>query len=400
MAIFKIKAKDAQGKFVNEVLEAETQKELIDTLHRRGLVVMGIEEQRSARKSRFRRRIKADELVVFSRQLATMVNAGLPLMEGLRTLYEQVENNNFRQVVAGVVDQVEGGSSFADAIAMYPRVFGAFFINMVRAGEASGQLSEILDRIADYLESISSLRRKIKMAMMYPAIVSIMAGLITMILFLKVIPIFEGIYADFDAALPLPTQVLIMLSKYFRKYFVYIVIIMVVGLFLLARYKRTEPGKKLYDRLIFKLPVFGNLLKKVAISRFTRTLSTLVASGVPILHAFEIVKEVSGNKMVEQAVASASDRIREGKSIEEPLRQSGIFPPLVTKMISVGEKSGRLDEMLNKISVYYDEQVTAVVAGLTSIIEPILIAFLGIVVGGIVLSMFLPIFRLSSIVGG
>ena len=400
MATFKIKAKDKQGKLISEVLEAETQKDLIDTLHRRGLVVMGIEEQRSVRKSKSHRRlrVKADELVIFSRQLATMVNAGLPLIEGLRTLYEQIENDNFRQVIAGVINQVEGGSAFADAITRYPGVFGAFFVNMVRAGEASGKLSEILDRVADHLESVSSLKRKIKMAMMYPAVVSIMSGLITLVLFLKVIPIFEDIYVDFDAALPLPTQVLIMLSKCFRQYFILITIIAVIGFFLLARYKKTERGKRMHDRLMFKLPVFGNLFKKVAISRFASTLSTLTASGVPILRAFEIVKEVSGNKMVEEAVASAGDRIQEGKSIEEPLRQSGIFPPLVTKMISVGEKSGRLDDMLRKISIYYDEQVTAVVAGLTSIIEPLLIAFLGIVVGGIVLAMFLPIFRLSAIV--
>lgn len=400
MPTYKIRAKDTHSNLITETIEAETQKEVIDILHRRGLIVMGVSEVRIKDKGKSsRKKVKADELVVFSRQLSTMVNAGIPLIDGLRILYDQAEHYGFRQVIAGIVNHVEGGGSFADSIAKYPNVFGAFFINMVRAGEASGKLSEILTRVADYLESINSLRHKIRMAMIYPIMVSVMAGLITLVLFLKVIPIFEGIFADFGAKLPVPTQILILLSKWLRHWFFIIVAFVVIGLVLLGRFKKTNRGRIIYDRVKFKIPIFGGLFRKVAISRFSRTLGTLVESGVPILGALEIVKEVSGNKLIESSVSDAIERIREGKSIEEPLRKSGVFPPMVTKMISVGEKSGRLDDMLRKVSAYYDEQVATVIAGLTNLIEPLLIAFLGVVVGGIVFSMFLPIFRLSAIVG-
>jgi type IV pilus assembly protein PilC len=399
MPIFKIKAKDGKGSLIAETLEADTQRDVIDILHRRGLIVIGIELARArGGKTRLTGKVKAEDLVVFSRQLSTMVNAGLPLIDGLRTLSEQIERETFRRIIDGVVSQIEGGSSFADSIARYPQVFGSFFINMARAGEASGKLAEILRRIADYLESINSLKHKIKMAMMYPTIVSIMAGLITIILFLKVIPVFEGIFADFGADLPLPTKILIGISKWMREYFFSIVIGFIISVIFLVKFKKTEKGRGIYDRLTFKLPIFGDLFKKVAISKFCKTLGTLVQSGVPILTALEIVKEVAGNKLVEKAVIDATEKIKEGKTIEDPLKQSGIFPAMVTKMINIGEKSGKLEEMLNKVSEYYDEQVASVVAGLTSLIEPLLIAFLGIVVGGIVISMFLPIFKLATVV--
>lgn len=399
MPTYKIKAKDSRSNLVVETLEADTQREIIDILHRRGLTVVGIEQSKNFGKTKTSsKKIKADELVIFSRQLSTMVNAGLPLIDGLRTLYEQIEHDNFRSIIAGVIGNVEGGSSFTDAIAKYPSVFGSFFINMVRAGEASGKLAEILVRIADYLENINALKHKIRMAMVYPIMVSVMAGLITLVLFLKVIPVFEGIFADFGAKLPLPTQILISLSKWFRSSFLIIVVVFIISVILFIRFKKTKSGKEIYDKLQFRLPIFGDLFKKVAISKFAKTLGTLVESGVPILNALEIVKDVAGNTLIEKAILNSAERIREGKSIEEPLRQSGVFPAMVTKMISVGEKSGRLEEMLDKVSVYYDEQVTAVISGLTSLIEPLLIAFLGIVVGGIVFCMFLPIFKLSAIV--
>lgn len=401
MPIFRIRAKDTHSNLITETLEAATQREIIDTFHRRGLVVVGIEELKSrSRKARSGARVKPVELVLFSRQLATMVNAGLPLIDGLRTIYEQIDHHAFKQVVRGVIGQIEGGNSFADSIAKYPKVFESFFVNMVHAGEMSGQLAEILNRVADYLESVNALRRKIRMAMVYPAIVTAMAGLITLILLIKVIPVFEGIFADFGADLPLPTKVLIAISKWLRTWLVMVVICSIFAVILLIRFKRTAHGSMLFDRVMFKLPLFGDLFKKVAISKFCKTLGTLVQSGVPILGALDIVKEVAGNKIVEKAVLVASERIREGKSIEEPLRQSGVFPTMVTKMISVGEKSGRLEEMLNKVSQYYDEQVASIISGLTSLIEPLLIAFLGIVVGGIVFSIFLPIFKLSTIVSG
>ena len=282
---------------------------------------------------------------------------------------------------------------------LFTRLFGSFFINMVRAGEASGELAEILIRIADYLESVNSLRRKVKMAMIYPSIISIMAVLITLVLLLKVIPIFEDIYNDLGATLPLPTQVLILISTILRRWFLLIIAGVVVGLVFLGRFKKTERGREIFDRVKLKIPIFGQLFHKVAISRFSRTLGTLIKSGVPILGSLDIVKQVSGNKMIESALDVAAERIREGKSIEDPLSKSGVFPPMVVKMVAVGEKSGRLEEMLEKVSAYYDEQVSTMVAGLASLIEPLLIALLGVVIGGIVMCMFLPIFRLSSIIG-
>jgi len=399
MPSYKIKAKNNKGGLITETIEADTQRDVIDVLHRRGLIVIGIEEQKiKGKRSSARGKVKAEDLVIFSRQLSTMVNAGLPLIDGLRTLSEQIEREVFKRIIMNVVSYVESGSSFADAIAKYPNIFGSFFINMVRAGEASGKLAEILSRVADYLESINALKHKIKMAMMYPSIVSIMAGLITMVLFLKVIPVFEGIFADFGSELPLPTKILIMMSQWMREYFIVITIAFVIFIVLFVRFKKTEAGRALYDRFTFRMPLFGELFKKVAISKFCKTLGTLVQSGVSILTALDIVKDVAENKLVEKAISTAAERIKEGKSIEEPLRESGIFPAMVTKMISVGEKSGKLEDMLNKVSEYYDEQVASIVSGLTSLIEPLLIAFLGIVVGGIVLSMFLPIFKLTTIV--
>ncbi len=400
MLKFNFKAKDTHGKMIADSMEAENQREVITALRRRGLVVVSIEQLKSkGRKRRSSRKVRIGELAIFARQLSTMVNAGLPLLDSLRTLYDQIENPGFQNVVSDVVSQVESGNSFAEAITTHPKIFGSFFINMVRAGEASGELAEILIRIADYLESVNSLRRKVKMAMIYPSIISIMAVLITLVLLLKVIPIFEDIYNDLGATLPLPTQVLILISTILRRWFLLIIAGVVVGLVFLGRFKKTERGREIFDRVKLKIPIFGQLFHKVAISRFSRTLGTLIKSGVPILGSLDIVKQVSGNKMIESALDVAAERIREGKSIEDPLSKSGVFPPMVVKMVAVGEKSGRLEEMLEKVSAYYDEQVSTMVAGLASLIEPLLIALLGVVIGGIVMCMFLPIFRLSSIIG-
>lgn len=399
MGKYKVKAKDQRSAFISDTIEAQNQREVIDILHRRGLTVLGIEEIREkTRRSFMDKKVRISELSIFGRQLATMVNAGLPLIDALRVLQDQVEHIGFKKVILDIVQKVEGGNSFTDAIASHPRIFGSFFINMVRAGEASGKLAEILIRIADYLESVSSLRRKVVMAMLYPGIISVMTVLITLVLFLKVIPVFETIYIDFGGQLPMPTQILITASKLLRQWFWIVLIFTVVFFVVLFKFKKTAKGRAIFDKLQLKIPIFGTLFHKVAISRFSKTLGTLIKSGVPIISALEIVKEVAGNKQIEDAVIVATDRIREGKSIEEPLHESGIFPKMVVKMIAVGEKSGRLDEMLEKVSDYYDEQVATMVAGLANLIEPLLIAFLGVVVGGIVLCMFLPIFRLSTII--
>lgn len=401
MPKYKYKAKDPQGNFVTDSIEAENQRDVVSAVRKRGLTVVSIDTGKTAprRIGGRRKRVKFDELAIFARQLSTMVNAGLPLIEGLRTLYEQIENAGFKEVIIDLVIQVEGGKSFTEALMSYPKIFGSFFINMVRAGEASGQLSEILLRVADYLESVASFRRRLRMAMVYPAMISAMALVITLVLLLKVIPVFQDIYLDFDAELPIPTKALIAVSHWLRRWFVAYILGNIGFIVLLKKFKNTEKGRRIFDRISLKLPVMGDLLKKVAIARFSKTLGTLLASGVPILQALDIVKEVSGNSVIEDAIGNAKGLIKEGKSIEEPLRKSGVFPIMVTKMISVGEKSGRIEEMLNKVSDYYEEQVSAMVSGLSSLLEPLLIIMLGIVVGGIVFSMFLPIFKMSTLIG-
>jgi len=289
-------------------------------------------------------------------------------------------------------------ASFSEALGGHPKVFSSLFVNMSRAGEASGTLAEILDRIAGYMEASLALKRKVKSAMIYPVLVSSMAVIITSVLLLKVIPVFGKIYDSFGAALPTPTQMLLNFSGMLRAYFPFIVGALVAGIFLLRKYIKTDGGRMRFDRFKLTLPIFGPIFRKVAVSRFSRTLSVLVKSGVPILSALDIVAKTAGNKLVEKAVNDAMEQIKQGENIAQPLAASEVFPPMVTKMIAVGEESGKLEVMLSKIADFYDSQVDAAVNGLTSMIEPLLIAFLGIVVGGIVICMFLPIFRLSSIV--
>jgi len=399
MPKYSIKAKDSHSNYITDILEANTQRNVIDILHRRGLAVLEIKELKVKVKPS-KEKVKSSDLCIFSRQLATMVSAGLPLVDAMRALEDQTERHHFNYVIADVVRQIEGGSSFTDSISSHPQVFGSFFINMARAGEASGDLAEVLLRIADYLESVDSIKRKVRGAMIYPVIISIVTIIITSILLLKVIPVFKGIFASFGANLPVPTRIVVAFSDWFRHWFWIILIAAAIAAIVLQKYKKTASGRMLYDRIKLKVPVLGDLFHKVAISRFTKSLGILLKSGVSILESFEIVKKISGNVLIEKAIEKASESIKEGKSIEEPLRKSAIFPSMVVKMIAVGEKSGSLELMLDKISSYYDEQVTAMINAMASLIEPLLIVFLGVVVGGIVFSMYLPIFRLSAIIGG
>jgi type IV pilus assembly protein PilC len=345
-----------------------------------------------------KKKISTDDLVIFSRQLATMVDAGIPLVGALDILGDQVENKAFGEIISKMRSDVETGSSLSDALAKHKKVFSPLFINMVKAGESSGMLDEILDRLALYLEKTSSLQKKVVSALIYPAVVSAMAAGITLLLLLKVIPVFKEIFSGFGAELPRPTAILIAISDGLQKYFPIVVIIVVAAVILMSRYLKTEKGRLRYDSMLLKLPIFGTLFTKVAISKFTRTLSTLIKSGVPILNCLEIVGKTSGNKAVEVAVETVRSNVREGESIAEPLARSKIFPSMVVRMVSVGEQSGELEKMLSKIADFYDEQVDTAVSGLTSLIEPLIIAFLGIVIGTIVICMFLPIFKLTQVV--
>jgi len=399
VAFFQYSAKDQAGRDITSTIQAENERSVVTTLRKRGLIVLDVsKEVGSAAPKKGRRKVKGADLVVFTRQLATMVDAGLPLVQALDTLAGQAENPSLKVVLEDIVKSIEEGADFSEAISAHPKVFSSLFVNMARAGEASGTLSEILERVAAYMEATLALKRKVKSAMIYPSLVCGMALIITTVLLLKVIPVFGGIYADFGAALPMPTQMLLNFSDFLRAYFPFAVAALVVGIVLARKYAKTESGALRFDRFKFNAPVFGPIFRKVAVSRFTRTLSVLVKSGVPILSALEIVARTAGNKLVERAVNSAMDEIKKGENIAGPLAASQVFPPMVTKMIAVGEETGKLEVMLSKVSDFYDSQVDAAVSGLTSMIEPLLIAFMGIVVGGIVICMFLPIFKLSEVV--
>lgn len=403
MPAFKYIAKDPESKTITGTLDAQDQAAAIDIIRKKDLTlisILGASAGSSFGKMMgLRKKIKLDDMVVFSRQLATMVDAGIPLVGALDILQEQSDNKAFGEVIARVRNDVETGSSLSDALARHRNVFSPLFVNMVKAGESSGMLDEIMDRLAEYLEKTSALNKKVKSALIYPAIVTVMAMGITLLLLLKVIPVFKTIFADFGAALPKPTLVLLSISDFLRKYIFFMIVAAVAAAMAIGRYLRTERGELQKDRFLLGMPVFGTLFRKVAIGKFTRTLSTLIKSGVPILAAFEIVGKTSGNKMVEMAVENVRKSVGEGENISEPLAKSGVFPPMVTRMVSIGEHTGQLEKMLSKIADFYDQQVDAAVSGLTSLIEPLIIAFLGIVIGGIVICMFLPIFKMTEVVG-
>ncbi len=344
------------------------------------------------------KKIQLDDLAIFCRQLATMIETGISLVQSLGILGEQLENANFKSVVIMVRQDIEAGTSFCDALAKHPNAFSELFINMAKAGEASGMLAEILDRLATYLEKSAALARKIRSSLVYPAVVVTMAILITGVLLLKVVPTFKNIFEMLRGQLPLPTRILIGISDLLTKFFWGFLAAVVIMFFLFKRYINTEKGRYNFDKQKLKLVVLGPLSRKVAIAKFSRTLSTLVRSGVSILNALEIVAKTSGNKVVEEAVMDCRLAVRNGEPIAKPLSKSGVFPPMVCRMISIGEQTGQLEKMLSKIADFYDDQTDAAVSGLTSMIEPLVIALLGIIIGGIVISLFMPIFKITELI--
>lgn len=395
-------AKDKNGYTLNGSLDALSESEVAEALHKKDLTIITIEQAKGKpAKSGIKRngqKVKLDDLVIFTRQLATMIESGIPLVHALGILSEQVENPVLRNVVISVRQDIEAGMSFCDSLAKHPKVFSELFINMARAGESSGMLDDILDRLATYLEKTSALNRKIRSSLVYPAVVVFMAVVITAVLLLKVVPTFKGIFDVLGGQLPIPTQILIFISDLLRKYFLFTVLAFGGMGFFFKRYISTERGRYNFDSAQLKAPVLGELFRKLSVAKFSRTFSTLVKSGVSVLSALDIVSKTSGNKVVEEAVLSCSKAVRDGESIAQPLLRSGVFPPMVCRMISVGEQTGQLEKMLTKIADFYDEQVDAATSALTSMIEPLVIAFLGVVVGGIVISLFLPVFKISQLI--
>ncbi len=336
------------------------------------------------------------DLVIFVRQFATMIDSGLPLVQCLEIQAAQAQNPTLREELSVIKDAVESGSTFADALKKYPETFDELFQNLVAAGEIGGILDTILNRLAAFLEKADKLRRQIKGAMSYPIIVCCVAGIVIALLLIKVVPTFEKMFSEFGGALPAPTQIVINLSDFMLANGAYI-FGGVAGLFwALKMFRKTERGTHISDYVVLKLPVFGDLLIKVAVARFCRTLGTMVSSGVPILEGLDICSRTAGNKIIENAVQGAKDAISEGRDIATPLAESKVFPAMVTQMISVGESTGALDIMLNKIADFYEDEVDQAVENLTSMMEPMIMAFLGVVVGGFVIAMYMPIFSMAS----
>lgn len=408
MATFEYYVKDKSGKDLSGIQESNDVGTLVASLRSQGFIIVRIQE--SKKKAAFQvskgpaaklgksGNVIIDDLVVFSRQMATLVGAGIPLIQALDILSTQMEKEKFRAIIRDMHRDVQGGRSFSDSMEKHQKVFSALFINMVRAGEQSGSLEEILDRVAAYFEKTSHLQKKVKSALMYPAVVTGMAFLITFGMMTFVIPKFASIFEGLNAELPAPTQILIDASRFLATYW-YIVIGGIVGFFFLfANVTKTPAGKLAWDSFKIKMPVFGILLLKVAVSKFARTLSTLVKSGVSILPSLEIVSKTSGNRRLEVIIASLMESVKKGESISGPLGKSDVFPQMVVRMIAIGEETGELEAMLTKIADFYESEVDTAVEGLTSLIEPLIIAFLGIVIGGIVIAMFLPILTLTSAV--
>ena len=346
-----------------------------------------------------RRRVKEKDIVVFTRQFATMIDAGLPLVQCLEILASQQNNATFKEVLLKVKGDVEAGSTFADALRKHPHIFNDLFCNLVAAGEAGGILDTILNRLANYIEKSMNLKKKVKGAMVYPATVLAIALLVAAGMLIFVIPVFQKMFADMGGTLPAFTQLVINISELLRRYFVVIIAALVLLFFLFRRYYKTEGGREAVDNALLKIPVFGELIRKVAIAKFTRTLSTMLSSGVPILESLDIVARTAGNKIIEKAILKTKMSIGEGKTIAEPLAASNIFPPMVVQMISVGESTGALDSMLSKVADFYDDEVDAAVAAMTSLLEPLLMVFLGGTIGALVIAMYLPIFQMASILG-
>ena len=406
MPQYKYLVKDSQGHDQTGVEEAIDANSLVESLRRQGYLIIHINETSqkklfsvSFKKSSLRERggrIKIDDLVIFSRQLSTLVGAGVPLLESLDVLSEQTEKTTFKNVICSLHEQVRGGKSFSEALEKHPGVFSYLFVHMVRAGESSGHLEEILDRLAVYLEKTSALQKKIRAALTYPAVVAAMALIITSGMMTFIIPKFAEIFVMVDAPLPLPTLIIIAISNFVKTYFVIIVLGAVAFFFLFQRWVKTKPGRMIWDAFKLKVPIFGSLFLKVSVSKFSRTFATLIKSGVPILASLEIVAFTVGNSRLESLILGLKTSVTKGEGIAAPLARSPLMPPMVVRMIAVGEETGELEKMLIKIADFYDAQVDSTVAALTSLIEPLVIAFLGVVIGGIVISMFLPILTLTQ----
>ncbi|HTM07239.1 MAG TPA: type II secretion system F family protein [Verrucomicrobiae bacterium] len=405
MPVFVWEGKTAQGKVLKGEMEALNQQAVLSRL--RGQRIQpnptrvrekgtGLDKELAL--PGFRAKVKPYDVMIFTRQFATMIDAGLPIVQGLDILSQQSENKLFRNIIRTIKKDVEGGVTLAEALRKHPKVFDDLYVNMVSAGEAGGVLNTILNRIAIFIEKATKLKRKVKGAMIYPAtIVAVAVGVVT-ILLIYVIPVFGELYGSMGKALPAPTQITINVSNWFRAYFLYLVAAVVAMIFAIRVYYKTDNGKLFIDGWLLRFPVVGDLIRKVAVARFAQNMSVLLTSGVPILDGLAITAKTAGNKVVEKAVMKCRVSISQGKTIAEPLAESGIFPPMVCQMVAVGENTGSLDSLLKKVAEFYEDEVDNAVANLTALMEPAIMVVLGVIIGGLVISMYLPIFQLGSLV--
>lgn len=397
MPAFTYTARTATGELKSATMEAATKEDVVAQLRRLRMSVVKVEEQ-SKGAVKTKGSISMRDIVIFTRQFSTMINSGLPLVQALDILSKQSENPVLQAVTRQVVFDVESGHTVADALAKHPNAFTELYVNMVAAGEAGGILDTILLRLATFMEKNDALVRKVKGAMIYPGVIMGVAGSAITILLLFVIPTFQSMFASVGLALPLPTRIVINMSEFLQSFWWACIIVVIVAAQSMRKYYATPDGQLRIDRMLLKAPVLGDVIRKSAVSRFTRTLGTLISSGVSILDGLEITAKTAGNRVISDAIMASRASIAGGDTISAPLAKSGVFPPMVISMIAVGEQTGGLDEMLSKIADFYDEEVDAAVGGLLALMEPMMIVFLGVVVGGMVVAMYLPIFDMINAV--
>jgi type IV pilus assembly protein PilC len=400
MPSFEWKGRDRAGHPQGGVLVADSKDAVLAVLRRQQIVPITVKEKgKEIALPKLRRGINEKTLAIFTRQFSVMIDAGLPLVQCLQILGEQQDNKAFQRIVLQVREDVESGSSLANAMKKHPQAFSELYVNMVAAGEAGGILDTILQRLATYIEKAARLKAQVKAAMIYPISVISIAMLVVYIILWKVIPVFGALFTSLGAELPLPTRVVVALSKFIGRFWWLIVGLVVAGVIAIRRYYATEQGRLVIDSLLLKAPILGSVLRKIAVARFCRTLGTLLSAGVPVLESLDITARTSGNAVIERSILEVRKAVEEGKNLADPLKTTNQFPPMVVQMISVGEATGAMDTMLGKIAEFYEDEVDTAVAGMMKLIEPILIFFLGVVIGGIVIAMYLPMFDLISKIG-
>jgi len=390
----------ASGREIRSSVEAANEQSAIAALLNRNLLVVSIQEKLAKKGKAQGGKVGLSDLVVFTRQLATMIDAGIAIVQALQALADQTPNKVMRDVISDVCSRVQSGESYSEALQKHPKVFNRLYVSMISAGEKGGMIAEIMARLATYLENTERLRKKVKTALMYPTAVTVVAIGITTFLLIKVIPVFKDVYSGFGAKLPAPTQALMDLSDLVRHWFVLLVILAGAAIWGWLAFIKTKSGREFWDAKRIKLPIFGAIAHKICLARFTRTLASLIRSGVPILEVLQIVSQTVGNVIMEKAIKTAMGDIERGEGISTALGKNPIFPSMIIRMLSAGEQTGKIDEMLERVSNFLDGEIEATLSGLMSLLEPIMIVVLGVLIGGMVICMFLPIFNLANIVNG